>query len=796
MNKIGYVYHLDATTPSVQSGRPYSLLTELRSRIPLQNIFPLEHVSTLKRNFVKVWSAVRGQHWLDDRHEKLLRSFATQIERALARERPDLLFSPSTLPFSYLETDLPVTFCADAPFCAMHNYYHAFSKLSAAQVRFSEDLESSVLQRSSLSIYPSQWAADAAIEAYGAPPETVKVVPFGANFGAENTRPEVERWIEQRKVDGEIRLLFIGRDWPRKGGDLTLGIAKWLSQQGHSVRLDIVGIRPPNPLPAFAHWHGPLRPWTPVERSTLSGLIQGAHFLLMPSREEAYGMTLCEANAFGVPVVTTQTGGITEIVKPGRNGVMLPLPAEAPAYGERILEMISSIDTYRKIAQTSFEEFEQRLNWKSFGASYLEAAKAAVLARAARPSAVEPPVSLSTEENGARPLRVLYVSNDYYDPRNMRSWSGLPRFMWQALERQCVELTYMPLQETMAGRAWRSARSAIGKLTGRRFLRDRTPDLLRSYARQIEQGLALHEPDFIFCPGTAPIAFLKTKTPICFWVDATFAGMVDYYDSFSNLCQSSLRAGAEVDQAALDRATLALYSSEWAAETALRSYTVDSERVHVVPFGANLSRPPSDAEVEELIVGRGAQECRLFLAGVDWQRKGANDAVKILQALWEKGIPARLTIIGCTPPAGTELPEGVEVLGFVDKKSPKGMRQIERLFGESHFFVLPTKAEAYGLVLCEAAAFGLPALTARSGGIPSIIEDGATGLLFDPAAPPEEYAAGIARIWRQEKYLEMARAARKTFTRRLNWDIAGRRVVELMHQMKKRPGPAGVLTEA
>ena len=320
--------------------------------------------------------------------------------------------------------------------------------------------------------------------------------------------------------------------------------------------------------------------------------------------------------------------------------------------------------------------------------------------------------------------------------------------------------------------------------------------MLKSYTRQIERALAVHEPDFVFCPGTAPIALLNTKAPICFWVDATFAGMVDYYESFSHLCSSSLRAGAEVDQAALGRATLALYSSEWAANTALRHYTVDSERVHVVPFGANLGHPPTDAEVEKLIASRNTEECRLFFAGVDWQRKGANDAVQILQALRQKGVAARLTIIGCEPPAGVKVPEGVEVLGFVDKRSPAGMRQIERLFGESHFFVLPTKAEAYGLVLCEAAAFGLPALTARSGGIPSIIEDGTTGLLFNPGASPEEYASGIARIWGQEKYMDMARAARDAYKQRLNWEVAGRRVVELMYQARQRLEPAKVLTEA
>ena len=297
-------------------------------------------------------------------------------------------------------------------------------------------------------------------------PETVKILSFGANFGGENTQREVERWIEQRKVDGEIRLLFIARDWTRKGGHLVLGIAEWLRRRGLSVRLDIVGTKPPTALPSFAHCHTSLRPWAPGEGATLGELFQKAHFLLMPSRAEAYGMTLCEANAFGLPVIATETGGITEIVRPGRNGAMLPLHAEIPAYGEKILEMFSSIDSYRSIAQTSFEEFEQRLNWKNFCVSYLKAAEAIVSAqsaasRAAAQREAATPTFFSATGKSEAPLRVLYVSNNYYDPRNMRSWSGLPQFMWQALERQGVELTYMRLQEPIGGRLWRSARGAV-----------------------------------------------------------------------------------------------------------------------------------------------------------------------------------------------------------------------------------------------------------------------------------------------------------------------------------------------
>ena len=39
MTKVGYVYQFDANSPAVQSGRPHSLLAELRSRASIQEIF-------------------------------------------------------------------------------------------------------------------------------------------------------------------------------------------------------------------------------------------------------------------------------------------------------------------------------------------------------------------------------------------------------------------------------------------------------------------------------------------------------------------------------------------------------------------------------------------------------------------------------------------------------------------------------------------------------------------------------------------------------------------------------------
>jgi glycosyltransferase involved in cell wall biosynthesis len=794
-----FAYHFDARSPKFQSGRPHSLLRQFRELgVKMAEIFPLLSSGAYRRKMLKLWHHSLGRQYLLDRDEKLLRGFAEQLQTRLGDTPARFLFSPSTLPLSYLETDLPVSFCADAPFSAMRNYYKSFTHLSSRQVDLSEELESRVLRRAALAVYPSRWAAESAINHYGISRERVAEIPFGANFGHANRREDVERWIDERKGARPVRLLHVGREWGRKRGDLVLATAAWLRRRGLDVEVDLVGCQPPfgRSRTPGARWHGSLNPEDSEQGATLARLFERAHFLFVPSRAEAYGMTFCEANAFGVPVVTTATGGITGIVRDGVNGVALPLEAGPEAYGAWIEENFVDTHRYVALAEFSFREFATRLNWDTHCRTFLQRVEETLgrsrPSTAAREMNSDGAYNLATTAGeitafetsaAARPLHVAFVADPYTDPTRISSWSGTPWFARRALEKQGIRFSMVYLSDRSAFLLRWITFFWYRFVWKRRYVRDRHPWLLRAFNRQIRARLRELQPDLVFSMGTSLIAYLEADCPVAFWVDASFAGMQGFYGSFADLAKVSIRDCERSDRDAICRSQLAIYSSEWAAESARANYPVNAKSVHFVNFGANLERTPDAEEIAEIIRRRERETCRLLFVGVDWRRKGGDDAVAIAAALQAKGIDVRLTIVGCQPPAGVTLPDFVELAGFVSKGTKEGSERIARYFQESHFFVLPTRAEAYGMVFCEASAFALPSIAPQVGGIPSIIEDGVNGWLLPPEALPQDYAKLLAGKWRDRAgYEAMASACHRVYCDRLNWDAAATRVAALMRE--------------
>ena len=93
--------------------------------------------------------------------------------------------------------------------------------------------------------------------------------------------------------------------------------------------------------------------------------------------------------------------------------------------------------------------------------------------------------------------------------------------------------------------------------------------------------------------------------------------MIDYYPAFSNLGQISVKRGNEIERRAIANSKLGLFASEWAANSAIKDYSADKSKVHVIPLGANIDEALSRGLV---LQKEKTNKCRLLFLGRNWNR--------------------------------------------------------------------------------------------------------------------------------------------------------------------------------
>ena len=375
-------------------------------------------------------------------------------------------------------------------------------------------------------------------------------------------------------------------------------------------------------------------------------------------------------------------------------------------------------------------------------------------------------------------MHLAFVSQ--YDPADLAAYSGIPHFMARALRQRVDRLSVVaPLAagNRVAGRVAKLRH----QLRGEGYSRQHTPAAARALSDAAAAGLRDLRPDAVLTPSTLPLYALDVDCPTACWPDATFEANLLFYPGFSTLPDAHVAEAHAVERQALSNATLALFAAQYAADSASGYYGIDEGAVHVVPYGANLDDVPDD--VEAGLAARPQGECRLLYVGSGWVRKGGDVALRVAEEMTAAGLPTTLTVAGPAPPVDAH--PLLRPTGFLRKGVPAERDRLRRLFAKSHVLCMPVRAEDYGCVFAEAAAFGLPSLATRVGGVPSAVADGESGLLVPPRSRPQDIAAQIlALLADAERYRQLCRSARGWYERVGNWGAAADRVVELFEGVR------------
>lgn len=380
-------------------------------------------------------------------------------------------------------------------------------------------------------------------------------------------------------------------------------------------------------------------------------------------------------------------------------------------------------------------------------------------------------------------MKIAYVT--MFDATDAKNWSGLDLHIWKSLEMQGAQIRLIGNLRHGRSLARRLRKFWGTRVERRSFLHFWDTTTARQYAANVAERLSATDADVVLSPSPIPLAYLRCRQPRVLWTDATFAGLSATYPEFlpANVCTASVASGREIDRLSLSNCHLAIYSSDWAAQTARQAQPGAAHKVHVVPYGANVDAPRSRQEIEARLAQLGSGPARLLFIGMDWLRKGGNHAVAVAADLNARGLPAVLTLVGATPPPEVCGLPFVRVAGFLDKSTAEGQERLSSLFRASDFLLLPSIAECCAVVLSEACAFGVPVAATDVGGMRTVIQDGVNGRLFGLQAPAAAWADWIVAAIKQPwVYRQTALEAYARYRDRCNWQVAGASVISLMHR--------------
>ena len=386
-------------------------------------------------------------------------------------------------------------------------------------------------------------------------------------------------------------------------------------------------------------------------------------------------------------------------------------------------------------------------------------------------------------------MKIAYATQ--FDPFNSSTWSprlighcGTNYYKAKALERQGTSVEYIgflkeshsPLLKLMS-KAKNRWHKHISKQVYHPWAE---PFVNQGYAAQIEQKVSEINPEIVLCPDMNRLAYLECKQPIVIWTDASYAGLINFYSDYSNLCKETIKHLTTLDTLALEKCRLAIFSSEWAAKTVVDTYQIDSSKIKVIPSGGNVDCDRRLNDIKQIVEARSLNKCKLLFLGVDWYRKGGDIAWEVARELNRYGLNVELTIVGCRLTKDYPADDFVLDIGFISKATEEGLNKIKKLMAESHFLIMPSRAETYGNVFCEANSFGVPCISTNVGGIPTIIKDSLNGKVFPLNASTSDYCNYIYNLFlNYSEYKKLALSSFDEYQNRLNWTVASQSAKEL-----------------
>jgi glycosyltransferase involved in cell wall biosynthesis len=368
--RIGFACLWDRHPPSTWSHTPWHLRAAMRRISDVRDVgvtVPRTTRAALAALHLRVRDGRLSTLWeqarLTDAYcQRQIRTNAVRDGCAAVLEIQDL--APLDMPF-FVYQDMSF----DALIKLVETGQPIFRELSLDELKRRRERQLRVYEKATGVFAMSHWLARSLIEDTGLPPERVHVLHPGLHLDAGEAAPRPAPPSGRR-----TRLLFVGRTFDGKGGDLVLEALRILRRDvDPDITVTMVGPRE-WPLPGGPPDGVDFRGALPLRE--VAALYDTHDVFVLPTRIEGFGLVFAEALARGLPCVGRDAFAMPEMIKPGENGALLSRddPAEL---AELIAGVLGDEALYAK-CQAGAAEIRTWFSWERAAAQAVEAIETTV----------------------------------------------------------------------------------------------------------------------------------------------------------------------------------------------------------------------------------------------------------------------------------------------------------------------------------------------------------------------------------------------------------------------------------
>lgn len=350
--KLIFACRWDKIPEKSWSGSAYAVYKELEKRYTIERFDIKDNLRVKLFKLFRKMNFVHGEPSLFS----MVKENNRKLKKRIGTEKVKV-FQFSEFPWTqntenYIYQDLSIEYILYMKKNYPQDYlYSGFNNIDIAELQKRAECQKEFYQQCAGIFTMGKWLADFLVNDCKISKTKVHVVGAGMNVSGEN--------IDYSSKEGN-KILFVGKDFKRKGGEIVIQAFRVLREQYmNNAELYIVGPMD-NPLhndEAGITYVGN------VGKTEVAKYYNMCDVFCMPSYFEAYGIVFCEALAYGLPCIARNKYAMAEIIKDGEEGYLIEND-DVQILAKKMHDLLTN-EVIKKTVQERCEEYIQKYSWEN-----------------------------------------------------------------------------------------------------------------------------------------------------------------------------------------------------------------------------------------------------------------------------------------------------------------------------------------------------------------------------------------------------------------------------------------------